>query len=340
MNKTLFTIVFFAALLFFSNDKVFSKSWRINSDATKKPHFTSINAAMDSVSAGDTLYLDPGTNITAEQTISKQVTVIGPGYFLETIQPATISNYLFIRAPYTKLEGVTFTRNVRIDAHHVTIERCHVATWIDGHIGTYNRQYATIRQCYITQQIWGGGPSEANSSLWTIENNIIISKDRGICNLCNATVRNNYIRTNGNSASSYGVIYYSNNDIYNNIFINISNSNDVYYYANYDISSGKISNNVCSATNYYTEGNRVGYTSESELFTLEGSNENRYRLKDDSPAKGFATDGGDCGPFGGMYPYVLSGFPLGMPHFESSNVPTRPQDGQLRVTQKVVLQGE
>ena len=84
--------------------------------------------------------------------------------------------------------------------------------------------------------------------------------------------------------------------------------------------------------------NKYGYTSEADIFTLTGQNDQRYQLKDDSPAKGAADDGGDCGPYGGRFPYVPSGYPLGMPRFETSAADTRPQSGQVSVTQTVTIQ--
>lgn len=46
----------------------------------------------------------------------------------------------------------------------------------------------------------------------------------------------------------------------------------------------------------------------------------RYQIKQNSPARGFATDGGDCGPYGGPNPYVPSGLPS-IPLIYSLGVP-------------------
>lgn len=75
--KTTLRFAFSFALLMGSAVSAEAKSWRINSDASKKPHFTDINAAMSSSSvvAGDTLYLDPGTNITPTRPQDGQLRV-------------------------------------------------------------------------------------------------------------------------------------------------------------------------------------------------------------------------------------------------------------------------
>ena len=84
-----------AVLTFVGAQTVSAKSWRVNNNSTKKANFVDINAAMASadVVAGDTLYLDPGSVLASAQTISKAVTVIGPGYFLQNgMVAATINN--------------------------------------------------------------------------------------------------------------------------------------------------------------------------------------------------------------------------------------------------------
>ena len=88
-----------AVLTFVGAQTVSAKSWRVNNNSTKKANFVDINAAMASadVVAGDTLYLDPGCVMASSQTISKAVTVIGTGYFLQNgLVAATINNSVSI----------------------------------------------------------------------------------------------------------------------------------------------------------------------------------------------------------------------------------------------------
>ena len=78
-----------AALLFFAGGHSDAASWRINNNANRKAHFTDINAAMSSTDVvdGDTLYIDPGCNITGQQNVTKQVTIVGTGYWRTRIFP-------------------------------------------------------------------------------------------------------------------------------------------------------------------------------------------------------------------------------------------------------------
>lgn len=317
-----------------------ARSWRINSDVAKKAHFTDINAAMssDDVAGGDTLYLDPGTRLTATQNVTKQVTIVGCGYLLSTIQPAEISGELFLKASNVKLEGIDVTGRLDMAANDCVVERCKLREIVNN--GTAQR--AVVRQCYLPDgYISGAGTSSTNTIGWTIENCIIIlSRDYDpIRNLYQPVIRNNYIRPNYYSASG-SLKYLTEAVITDNIFINTR------YIGSADLvacTNCTLRNNIFHIADYATTypGNIIiDSNTEEAIFALEGTDDQRYRLKEDSPARGAATTGGDCGPFGGIYPYVCCGYPLGIPHFEQSNVANRPTDGQLRITQKVELQAE
>lgn len=332
MIKRTISLAALAALMLFGlAAEAQARSWRINSDATKKPHFADINAAMSSseVVDGDTLYLDPGCLITATQNVTKRVTIIGCGYFSNgAVKPAVLKCYVYLRAEGCKMESCDLDNGIiYFRAGHCTVERTKVAEIRWESTG----QYCTVRQCYITHNIVGYGTTDTKSAYFTLENSII-TQTTGDCTIQDfylPTIRNNYLRCN-----NHPVYRITQGIIENNIVMNPSNIENV----GTSRSECTLRNNIESKTG--DADNLLGSADESLVFALEGTNDQRYRLKEDSPARGAATDGGDCGPFGGMYPYVCSGYPRGMPRFESSTVPTRPQDGQLRVTQKVVLQSE
>ena len=52
----------------------------------------------------------------------------------------------------------------------------------------------------------------------------------------------------------------------------------------------------------------------------------RFQLLPNSPARNYATDGGDCGPYGGPTPYVPSGAP-GIPDVYNLTVPAQGTTG-------------
>ena len=76
-----------------------AKSWRVNYDTFANADFRTINEAMssESVTDGDTLYLDKGCRLNDQQTVSKAVTIIGPGYFIgeNNADEAYINNWSF-----------------------------------------------------------------------------------------------------------------------------------------------------------------------------------------------------------------------------------------------------
>jgi len=317
-----------------------AKSWRINSDVTKNADFTDINAAMSSaeVAAGDTLYLDPGCLLTDNQTVSKRVTIVGSGYLRRSAphQGATISGALYLTAANAKIEGVTMTGDVYIRAQYVTIERCRATSYLGLNTGV-NAQYATIRQCYLNR-ISGHGSTSTYSAYWTIENNIILrtSTSHSVERLNNPTIRNNYILYNYTSNSYYSIAEIQGGIITNNIIFNKNTKNNVWA----NVTDAVITHNVTSSaekTNYpdniYLDNN-----DETAVFKMEGTNDQQYQLKDDSPAKGYATDGGDCGPYSGTHPYVPSGYPLGMPRFVSNSAGTRATDGTVSFSNQVSIQ--
>ena len=158
-----------------------AKSWRINNDTRKYAHFTDINAAMASeeVLAGDTLYLDPGSVYSKEQTITKAVTIIGNGYFLQNgMVSATISGVVNLKATGTKMMGVSMNGWVYIYADNVSLERCKIFNTIQS---SYDgvRYGLNVTQCYINcstyvSAIYAYGSNPFRNA--TIKNNIIRHK--------------------------------------------------------------------------------------------------------------------------------------------------------------------
>ena len=341
--KTLFAVALLAVAVIDAH----ATSWRINNDVTKHAHFTDINAAMASedVVAGDTLYLDPGCALGSEQTITKQVTIVGTGYF-RTGAPhvsAVLAGRLNINAAGTKLTGVILNGpNNYINATNVTMERCNIN---GDHFYVYSTN-ATIRQCFVCAQIYGKGESSNASMGCVIENNIIETNiSYGcICQFYIATIRNNYIRTNYSSGTSqaynhtiYEVDY---SQINNNIISAAKNKNWVLY----DVENCTLSNNLlsCDEGTYpaYPDNVCLGTNNMSSVICNTGSNDEMYQLAEDSPAKGAANDGGDCGPFDGGYPYVLSGLPLAFPYYTQANVGSVARDGKVNVSFQIKMQNE
>ena len=351
MKKT-FTTSILVAVLGFTATTATAKSWRINSDVTKQADFIDINAAMSSenVTAGDTLYLDPGCSISTQQTVDKQVTIVGPGYFRNDSPHrfAYLTQNVNLVAPNIKIEGVSIIGNssLCLGANNVIVERCYIEGEIKiGYktISNYSTaQNAIIRQCFIQGLINGRGNNSNESGFSTSENCLIIQQnnEHGIKNLYAPTIHNNSIKETYN-AGNYPLFYINNGQITNNILIHTTKNNQVFY----GVANSVINNNVLSCdeeayAGYIGDNKYLNSGDDSQVFKLEGTHDQQYQLKDDSPAKGYATDGGDCGHTGGTYPYVISGLPAGYPYYTKAIIDTKAKDGKINVSLNIKMQNE
>lgn len=345
--KTAINIIIATALLSIATN-VTAKSWRINNNAAVTSDFTSINAAMssDDVTAGDTLYLDPGCAISGEQNVTKQVTIIGAGYNGNLpYQWSTIVNLLRLYAENTKVEAVCLTGGIELRTNHLHLERC----WVKGGIKGYGTSpSAIIRQCYLTGSSSGGGiisgqgSTDLRTAYWTIENCIIYSDyPHAIAGLYGATIANNYISSRYGNNTINALDGISNSRIENNIIVNRYNKEAMFNISTdcvilYNILS-------CSPETYpnLSETNlRIGSNAETDLFVMSGSNDFRFKPIENSPAKGAASDGGDCGPFGGAHPYVMGGLPMGHPYYTRAVVSPKSVNGKVSVSLNIKMQNE
>ena len=328
---------------------VSAKSWRVNNNSTKKANFVDINAAMASadVVAGDTLYLDPGSVLASEQTISKAVTVIGTGYFLQNgMVAATINNRVRIKAEGTKLNGVYVNGEVWIEANNITLERCK----INHRVYSYNgiRYGLTVLQCFInntnTENSINGEFRNA-----TIKNNIIISSyaaygaySTAIFNVHDSEIANNYLAVNNTQYNRHVLYHITNSQIYNNIIRHAKDPNLIF--ANSDaVNNNSIYNNVITAAkDTYTNLTDIGYLGAADMSSVfaPGISDAAYRLKEDSPAKGAGFGGADCGPYGGATPYVESGLPLYHPYIKKAVVAGKSVNGVVDVELNIKMQNE
>lgn len=345
MKRILFSAMAAIGLSLFSNN-VDARSWRISSKPEAKANFGSINDAMASADVldGDTLYLDPATMLTGTQTVTKQITIIGTGYFLKdaVAQEATV-NRLEVMASNVKVEGChlyelsgdrTYSNANFNKYNNLIIERCKIR-----HCGiSYNN--TKVYSCYIYQDL---SYDPYNSSFKPINvevsNCIILGYINGFAN---SSITNNTILY---SAGSENLKKIKGSKIANNIIINTYGS-----YSNQTIADASLSdqnmitNNVLSndADHIYADfpNNKFIGAKPEDVFTMTGIAEEQYRLKEDSPAKGYGQNGCDCGAYDGMFPYVVSGYPCFMPYISEISVPDRPTDGKINVKLKIKVQNE
>ena len=267
--------------------------------------FATINAAMaDSrVKEGDVLQVLKGSYITETQHVTKAVTIQGNGY--KSVENGIFNGALYIDADGVTVKSLYVSDYINLRNENAVIERCRTAS-IRG-VADYDTDNATIRGCFVTGMVCGDSQSPAY--YWNIHNNIILGP---VAYLSKATLNHNAI-----VFSSDGLVFLVNPLVYevsdskfaNNIVFapnkQASFSSDVLGSATqfeYNIHTNS-SNPSGYSTNIY------GYETIGKLFTCSGKagTEEYYQTAAGSPAKGYANDGGDCGPWSGAFPYKLNG---------------------------------
>lgn len=336
-------------------------SYRVNSKGGA--HFVSVAEAMATtissqyyVQAGDTLYAEPGHVEPGDVTLNKKIILIGPGYnFAETgnnIMNAESAVFHTIstnsNSTFSEIHGCV-ANNIGLYSYCVA-NRCKVA----GHIHI-DGGGCEITNCYI-KQIAG---SSTFLGIKVIGNIIGLFPTYDYGNRLifhSSTIANNTIVGSTNRCILDNTVF-STCEIYNNIIINtntnlVSASEDtVSRYTNYTIHPDLLANNsihhnvlstvqcpgadsICNvATNVY------GATVES-IFVNNGLMEGQYELKSGSPAAGAASDGGDCGAYGGVKPYKKGGQPAGIPYIYDATFSNPSENNTINATFKVRITNE
>ena len=317
-----------------------ANSWRVNYDKRANADFQDLNAAMadDRVANGDTLYMDKGCTISTEQTISKAVTVIGPGYFIgeNDADEAYFSNDINLEADGIKLTGLHIS-NVNIRENNAVIERCRVTGDITA-TEKYENDNACIRSCFVTGAIKGQGTN--GSDEWNVLNNIFYLAELKTCidQFENILVDHNTFNLQYHNWTPQAIgANVSQSRITNNIiFQDYTKSNPVRC-TNSELQN-TISNNVSNynfdSDNVYPKNLIITGLKETDIFKAQGkaSIDSYYGRINYSDIDAFGSDGASCGVTAGGYPYVDYGYPLFVPRIESITIPSQPDaNGNLPV---------
>lgn len=354
MKQNLMQKIIVAVMAMAVTQVAVAESWRIHHEANMGAHFASINDAMasDQVVDGDVLYLDAGCVLSADQTISKAVTVIGTGWDF-TNRPylaARLDKKLYITAKAT-VSGLHVVGTVYPQCSDVVIERCLIQGGVSQTDTKIVAQNVMIRQCGIDGTVRGAGQTATQTSGWKVYNGHVYSKnaDGAIYNLFEVELFNNILRMNYyyNSNTKNVIQSVQNAIVKNNIIFNITNNKTGC--RNYIITAAsnlQVYNNVLSAdstwSNLGTYPNNVivGSATQTEIYVTTGSCSEWMRLVENSPAKGAGEGGIDCGPYaeGSLYPFVPYGMPQYVNYPVSAVVSVRPTDDKVGVRLKIVNQ--
>ena len=301
---------------------------RVNNDPAADADYTTIQAANDDALPGDTIYVEGSPANYNGANIDKKLIIIGPGYFLAD-NDSTQANVLDAEIAGTldfmtgskgsKVSGLIISSlYIRVD--EIVASRCNIYQ-----IGFWDDSNNTlITQNFIGNQIVVYQGNLTNS---IISNNIIGSGISAGNTSYPLQITNNVIK--GSSGPPVNV-YYST--ISNNIFISSTNKLQ-------ENTGNTIINNLFAYAGTNANGNKYSITMTTVFVDFNGtlgySEDERYKLKAGSPAIGAGISGVDCGAFGGVAPYVLSGIPP-FPHIYEATIPgTAYSDKGLSCTIKI-----
>lgn len=317
------------------------------SNATNLPgnpgQYTTPQSAHDAAYSGDTIMMQGSSTGYGNLTITKKITLIGPGYNpiqRENTNPATLSYiYLSNGSSNSKIIGITtsyiYFSSISLAVSGIQILRNNVTGSISfsgapnalvSNIEIYNNVLSYVdgftSQCAnwnIKNNIITSYISNFQVSTVTIANNLFInSSGIGLNNLSNVVISNN--------------IFYGNTPYYSNVTLCSFNNNLTYNCTNPTLPYGT---NVGSGNKISTDPMFLSVPSPAVTYTYN------YRLNGSSPAKNAGTDGTDIGLTGGTYPIyqsttdILTGEPP-VPKVTQVTMPATsvPAGGNLQFTVK------
>lgn len=345
-SKLVFVIANFVGSLSFATILTVNNT----TDVPSPGQYTTLLAAHDAASAGDTLYITGTTNSYGSLTLTKKLTLIGPGY-----NPNQKKNKL-----PAVLTSITFGNVFNSNASNSVVIGLEFKNFYNASI---TMSGIKIMRSKIVNQEYSGPIN--NFTNLEIEN-CLFDDAIGISSSCtNIVLRNNIFKT-GTAFIGGGISTINTIIITNNLFLgtcgtasasinnakNLVISNNIFYgpVPSLNVVDCIFSNNIYFNSNVTSiigsNGNAgSGNLNVDPLFqTITGcdfSMLSNYRLRAGSPARNAGTDGTDIGPTGGsapIYKYAtgqLTGEP-NVPQVREISIPNAaiPAGGNLNVTVK------
>ncbi len=322
----LILVICFVSISSITNAKV----WRLNNNAGIDADFNNFTTAQNAASNGDTIYVEGSPTSYGNITISKQLIIIGTGYFL-TENPQTQANLNSAKfgtvnfntgSSGSVITGLELTGTITINVALISVIR-NYAKNININSST---SYGNI---FISQNYINGGISNSSGSAQIF--NVTISNNIAGCGSYCSVIN---LGTNYSGAISNNVFFSGDVSAYNFVF-----TNNIRTCCSVNLNNNTFFNNIGDGTQFPAgNGNQQSITMADVFvgYPTQGSysSDGRYQLKSGSPAIGAGNDGTDCGIFGGVTPYVLSGMPE-IPAIYEINMPSTGTTGNgINVTVK------
>jgi len=330
MKKLLLLVIIFCGLL---TEPLIATTYRVNnrlSDNAAAKIYSTIQGAFNAASSGDTIMLEGSPDIyNTGFNFNKKLIIKGPGFFLDENPgisanklPATISSISFYGgSDGTAIIGVSFNSTVYFitETSNITFRRCSIPSTNWGN----NTENITFSECYFPSNHTNIGTQSYKVTNFVIWNCIF-----------NGTIS---IGGPGSTGEFVNNVFNSNNITIPNGFVMKNNILFTTEKTNVDLPdlNSFISYNISISDHFGTANNNKANIASSSLFLGTGSTDGKWQLKAASPAIDAGEGGIDCGAFGGLGPYILSGVPTG-PVIYQLNVSSHSTTGnKLPVTIKV-----
>ncbi|GAB3838284.1 hypothetical protein [Hymenobacter jeollabukensis] len=268
-----------------------------NSGITGTNIYSTIQLAHDASVAGDIIQVEPSSTGYGTLTCSKNVTIVGPGYFLGSSQNAGLQAnptsaqlgtvYFNTGSAGASIAGLTLS-DMYIGTSNVTVQRNYFTSWLYVGYATTGQSNLNIRQNYLY------GLSYYNY----VANNVLVTN-----NIIYATS----VNLQGCSGE------FTNNVALSSVSMDNFNVRNNYFASSFTPSNNIYSYNISAQAGFSTANNNQNNVPQASVFTLApgGSQFDAwYQLKTGTnPARGTGQSGTDIGAFGGNTPYKLSGIP-------------------------------
>jgi len=313
--KKFILIVFFILIA----QQAQAKLWTVDSNTSNAADFHTAQEAIDAAQAGDTLYFAGSSISYGNATINKQLTLIGPGYYLGD------NDILTANKVSAKLDVVGIKREKGYDDSGVMSDLDASGTIIRGfEIGSFYIQGSSSAPLIISNvsiignQITGGQNSIGWSANIIIQKNIFSRNCSPTFSVYNSS--ENAIITNNIFLGLVTVASNSSASITNNTFAVYDNlrghsiynstvTNNIVATVFETENTNSIFKNNISAFNIGTENGNQSSVDLDSIFVGGDSPDGKYQIKPGSAAEGAGLNGEDIGAFGGVSPYSLSGLP-------------------------------
>ncbi|MEQ9442223.1 MAG: hypothetical protein RIG62_24490 [Cyclobacteriaceae bacterium] len=287
---------------------------RVNNRESSVPEentYDNLAEAYNKAESNDTLHIEGSPDEYGGLTLTKPLTVIGPGYFLtENDQLQTVEQVASTRefsfepgSEGSIIAGITFNQNtpysrISISTNDIKISGCYFKYPVLFGRGTFEN--IIISQCFF--------PSTAIAI-----NHVVYTRPFINFYFANNIVRGNFSIPDGSSGT-----------IINNVFVgdvfNVGTTSSLQIHNNVLLSTddekivvpslgSNISYNIASLKTFGTDNGNQADILASQVFLQQGSTDGQWKIKVDGVAAGAGRDGYDVGAFGGPDPYRLSGVP-------------------------------